>query len=228
MRSSHLRIVLAAFGAAALAFAGIFLVADLLGVEPKILTRDPYWAARVSPYYGYVSLVGSTLWLIGSLVALTTALTCRTVLGSRLRDRPMYRMLLAGGLLGSVMAVDDVLLFHDAGADFLRIPEVLFHVVYATGAVALLVFCRQAILRTPWVLLVASFACYAGSSLADGWRRPPMFVKQAEDVIKFSGIVLWAFYFPWVARMFARAEALGREPGAEVDATAAQESGDPA
>jgi len=211
MRSSHLRIVLAAFGAATLAFAGIFLVADLLGVPPKILTRDPYWAAKVPPYFGYVSLVGSTLWLAGSLVAVTTALACRAVLGERLRDRPMSRMLLAGGLLGAVMAVDDVLLFHDAGADFLRIPEVLFHVVYGAGAAALLIGCRRAVLRTPWVLLVASFACYAGSSLADGWRRPPMFVKQAEDVIKFSGIVLWAFYFPWVARMFARAEALADE-----------------
>ena len=207
MQRSHLRIVLAALGAAALCFAGIFAIAEILGVPVKILTRDPYWAAKVPPYYGYLSLLCSTIWLIGGFATLAAALLFRILLGSRCAEASTYRIVLIGGLLGSFMALDDILLFHDAMADFVGFPEVVFHGVYALAAVYLIVSSRTALRSTPWILLFGALGCYAASSLMDAWRKPPVFVKQSEDVFKFCGVVLWACYFLYVAYDYARVAA---------------------
>lgn len=204
MARHQLRFVLAAAGAAVLVAAFAYLAAAALNVPPKILTRDPYLAAKVPPYYGWLSLVGSGLWLTGGLVPVATAQAVRTAAGRAQVDGGLYRLLLFGGLLGTAMAVDDLLLFHDAGADYLRIPEKLFHLTYGAAGLALLVGCRRALLRTPWVVLVAALAGFALSSGMDALRRPPDFLKQAEDVPKLAGITLWTAYFVHLSWLFAR------------------------
>lgn len=204
MGRHQLRFVLAAAGAAVLVAVFAYAASAALHVPPKVLTRDPYLAAKVPPYYGWLSLLGSGIWLAGGLVPVAVAQAVRTASGAARVDGELYRLLLFGGLLGTAMAVDDLLLFHDAGADYLRIPEKLFHLTYGAAGLALLVGCRRALARTPWVVLVAALGGFALSSGMDALRRPPDFLKQAEDVPKLAGIVLWTAYFLYAAAAFAQ------------------------
>ena len=59
------------------AFVGIYFAADYFGVSVQILTRDPYRAAGVPPHYAYISLLGSTIWLVAGAGTSTVSLFAR-------------------------------------------------------------------------------------------------------------------------------------------------------
>jgi len=195
---------LVAFFTAIIAAVAIYMAADILDVPVKILTRDPYRAAKVPPYFAYFSLLGSTIWLIVGSVTLTTGLIATKLLHSRLADDSIYRLVALGGIISLIMALDDILLFHDALADVLGIPEILFHLFYMIFIVFMLIYSQAVIRLTPWVILFSALACFALSSLIDLWMTLPKDLDQSEDVFKFCGIVLWAFYFLSVSWIFVK------------------------
>ncbi len=187
--------------------AGVLLAADYFGVSMKILTRDPYRAAGVPPYYAYASLLGSTLWLVSGAATVATAIVAHRALGARFSDGSTYRILVIGGALGLTMAVDDTLLFHDAFADKVGIPEILFHVFYAASLVALFGVSRAVMAGTPWLLLLGAVGGFAISSVIDNvvFTLDPA-VRESEDVFKLCAIVLWALYFGQVCWDFVGSE----------------------
>ncbi len=203
----------AAFSAAILAAGVIHVAANILDVPIKILTRDPYRAAEVPPYFAYFSLLGSTIWLIASAATLTTGVVAAKLLRCRLSDTSPYRIIVLGGVIGSIMALDDILLFHDAVAEVVGIPEVLFHVFYFLFLVSMILYSREVLRRTPWAIFFAALACFGLSSvidLIDLWRSLPEALRQSEDVFKFCAIVLWAFYFVYVSWAFVEDRNAGR------------------
>ena len=97
-----------------------------------------------------------------------------------------------------MMAVDDILLFHDALADWVGIPEFLFHGFYLLCFLFLIGAARGLLLRTPWILFFASLACFGVSSLIDEFISSSGRLNESEDVFKFSAILFWAIYFAQV------------------------------
>lgn len=195
----YLFLYVAAFSAAIISAGMAYWSADILGVSVKILTRDPYRAARVPPYFAYFSLVTSSIWLIAGTTTLTTALIARKALGCRISDVSAYRMILLGGIIGTIMALDDILLFHDAVADQLGIPELLFHLFYSLLLLSLIVHSRNLFKSTPWLIFVSSLACFALSSAIDLIRSSSEIVSESEDVFKLCAVILWASYFLYVS-----------------------------
>jgi hypothetical protein len=183
---------------AGIASAGIYFAADYLGVSVKILTRDPYRAAQVPPYYAYVSLLGSTIWLIAGVATLSVGLFAKRVLNARLSDESTYRIIVIGGATGVVMAVDDILLFHDAIADTVGIPELLFHGFYLLCFLFLIGAARGLLLQTPWILFFSALACFGVSSVIDEFTSSDGLVDESEDVFKIIAILFWAIYFSQV------------------------------
>jgi hypothetical protein len=194
-----------AFAAAAIAASALYLSANTLDVEVKLLTRDPYRAAEVPPYYGFFSLLGSSIWLFASTATVTTAVVARKRFGCRLSDPSTYRIVALGGIFGLILAFDDILLFHDEFVDVVGIPELLVHVMYLLLGLFFITYGARVLRRTPWPILFAAFGCLGISSFIDlvgesiAW---PAAINQSEDVFKFSAIVLWAFYCLATARQF--------------------------
>lgn len=180
--------------------AGVFYIADRLDVSVKILTRDPYRAARVPPYYAYISLLGSTVWLMSAASTLAVGLFAFRVLNARMSDDSTFRIIVIGGVTALMMAVDDILLFHDAVADAIGLPELLFHGVYLLCFLLIIATAKGLLFRTPWILFFASLACYGASSFIDEFMSPAdlTFLDESEDVFKFCGILFWATYFAQV------------------------------
>jgi hypothetical protein len=204
MMKTYRSLYLAAFSATIIAAGTIYLAADILDVPVKILTRDPYRAAKVPPYFAYFSLLGSTVWLIAGTATLMTGIISRKILRCRLSDVSSYRIIVLGGIIGLVMALDDILLFHDAFADALGIPEILFHLFYFIFIASMIIYSRDVFRLTPWIILFIALACFGLSSVIDFWPSPPKVLNQSEDVFKFCAIVLWAFYFLHVSWAFVK------------------------
>ncbi len=226
---THRLLYAAAFSSALLAAGAMYAAAELLDVPVKVLTRDPYRAAEVPPYFAYFSLLGSTIWLIAGTATLTTAVVAARVLGCRLRDAGPYRLVLLGGMIGLLMALDDILLFHDAVARAIGIPEILFLLFYILAIGAMILYSRAEILSTPWIVLLAALACFGLSGLIDLWRSLPASLSQSEDVFKICAVILWAFYFlylSWstVTAVPSRAPDQGRDSNLRRSSTALEPS----
>ena len=101
----------------------VFFAADTLGVFVRILTRDPYSSAGVPPYYAYISLLGSAVWLVSGSSTLAVILFAGRTFGARMSDDSAFRIVVIGGATALVMAVDDILLFHDVFAAAIGLPE---------------------------------------------------------------------------------------------------------
>ncbi len=190
-----------AFSTAALGAGAIYVTASILEVPIKILTRDPYRAMEAPAYSGYFSLLGSAIWLIASTATLTTGIVARAVWRCRFSDTGSYRLVILGGGISLFMALDDILLFHDAFARSVGMPELSFHLLYATSIIAMIVYCRDCFRSTAWPILFAALACFGLSSTVDLWSPASETLNQSEDVFKFSAIILWASYFLHVSRV---------------------------
>lgn len=202
----HMKIHLFALIATMATVAITIGVAAHLDISVKILTRDPYRAAQVPPYFAYASLLGSTIWLIGGTTALTSALVCRCVFNCRLKKPGLYQLVLPGGVIGLFMGIDDILLLHDAWADATHFPEIIFHIVYS-GAIGLMIlYGRKMIPSTPWLLLAGALAGYGLSSIVDNMPIFPETIHEAEDIFKLCGIVLWSCYFVVISRQLVQVE----------------------
>jgi hypothetical protein len=197
---------------AVIASAGIYFAADSLGINVQILTRDPYRAAKVPPYYAYVSLLGSTIWLAAGAGTLTVSLFAKRALYARMSDDSTYRIIVIGGATGVMMAVDDILLFHDAIADWVGIPELLFHGFYLLCFLYLIGAARGLLLRTPWILFFASLAFFGVSSVIDEFVSSKGRLNESEDVFKFSAILFWAIYFAQVCWDYIGSKSTVAEP----------------
>jgi hypothetical protein len=141
--------------------------------------------------------------LITGAATLMTGIIAWKLLRCRLSDVSTYRIIVLGGIIGLVMALDDILLFHDAFARAVGIPEILFHLFYFIFIVSMILYSRDVIRLTPWIILFTALACFGLSSVIDRWP-PNKVLHQSEDVFKFCAIVLWAFYFLHVSWAFVK------------------------
>lgn len=181
--------LLAAAGAGILLLvAGVYALSAYQGVEPWMLTGDPTALTDSRWWLGFLSNLGIMLWsAAAAMCALGTVLVHRSGWGGR-----STLFLLASTALCLALAVDDAFLLHEEVLPaHLGIPEKAVYAAYAVAALAYVGLFWRTLLRTDYVVLLVSLACYATSIAIDLFTYN-MFV---EDGFKFAGIVFWVLYF---------------------------------
>jgi hypothetical protein len=164
-------------------------------MRPHVLLRDPNALASQPAYYGLVSTLGAALWLVaGACALLAWAATAAN-------GAAVGKVLLFGGALTVVIALDDLLMLHDGVFPKLGVPEFVVFAVYGALAATFLLRLAPVVLSTDWLLLAAGVAAFAASVFTDLFVSSRMISTWTgqlilEDVIfKLSGILFWSLYF---------------------------------
>ena len=181
-----------ATGGAALAAAFIFQPF----VDPRLLFLDPVAAASAADvcchaYYGMASTLGIMVWSACAGVCLLAALVLNS-LGHGLRD---IAFPLSAGLLTGWLALDDALLFHEAIAPHLGIPQTAVLALYLALTGGYLAGARRG-LSAGWLPMLgfALLALGASVGLDVVLHSTDSMVTALEDGAKLIGIVAWAVF----------------------------------
>ena len=210
-----LRVAALLYGAAALVLAVLIAFAAVHEVTARELARDPLSLAAEPPYLGALSQFGILAWTVGAAACLVAVLVLR---GSR--DRETTSFFLAGGLLTTALALDDLFQVHENASQLPSLSEPLVLAAYPLVVLGfLIVFRRARALRLVRPLLVASLLLL-GLSLGLDRVDEDMLPGHAfwEDGAKFLGIAGWAATFTTAAAAYLRPAdtppAPRRRPGA--------------
>src|SRR5690606_11945290 len=123
-------------------------------------TRDPVTALDGAYYIGWLSNLGSVIWLVGASVCLFTAAV--------LSSGPWRPFLLHMGLLTAVMGMDDLFLLHDGVLpQALGVDEEWVMGAYALGLGSTLFLHRHRLRQTCLPLLGLAISFFALSIAVD-------------------------------------------------------------
>lgn len=165
-------------------------------VDPRLLFMDPVAAAeRAGPdcckaYYGLMSNLGVGAWTVAAAVSLFGA-ACALAAG---RTTSVLAGLVFGGLLSALMALDDVLMLHEAVLPRFGVAQTAVLAGYAM-LVAAYAFIQRGTLRTTLgAFLVVALAGFGASVGLDVFFEAEVSVRVAEDVAKFVGVASWGSF----------------------------------
>lgn len=154
--------------------------------------RDPWAAAEVAPYIGFLSQVGGFFWI-------STAAMC--VLSSHLislsgkRD-PRGSFLKWTGLFSLLLAIDETFSIHDYLFPFvLRISDHILLGGYGAFLLLLIAKNLEIIRNTSWKIFLLAILAFSGSLIIDTIHIESEARIFAEDGLKFLGITCWMTYF---------------------------------
>lgn len=178
--------------AAGIIFSGLWVaLAIALSIKKDVplsyLTLDSASISRSAIYYGLLSTIGLMIWAATAAVTLVGAAILHEV------NRPISRMLVAGGLLTIVMNFDDAFQIHTR-----MLPENAVMLTYVAYVSIFLFYFRNELLKTYFPLLGLALIGFAISSFIDLTIDFNSVTTFVEDVFKFTGIVLWFIYFSHV------------------------------
>lgn len=203
------------------------------GIAIAEFTRDPLGFTGIPVYTGSISNLGVLIWTASAAICFFTYGIRR----SAFRDNTTSTFLLTGGLVTTMLMLDDLFMLHEVVfPEELGIPEELVYLTYLLVVVGFLVRFRSLILQTNFLLLALACVGFGVSIGADEIARsvsiPGMYLF--EDGGKFFGIVNWAAYFIQVSARHIRAGERGSqrrpsvpETGASVPAGASDRSHTP-
>ena len=159
----------------------------------SFFSRDPIVTLNGHPLTGIQSTLGVLVWCVAAGICFFSGLVLQRALG----DRNLGSFLLCSGVISTVLALDDMFLFHeDLAFRYLGVSEKLVYLVYASLVFAWLIRFHKNILNTRYGLLFLAFVFFALSIAVDlllakwssDWR---IFL---EDGFKLLGIVTWSSY----------------------------------
>lgn len=186
-----------AITAAVMIYGGAMFAAYAYGVDPLLLIVDTADVANDIAYAGLFSNAGIFLWIAAGAVCLYASWDHANFPSER------RAMLLAGGLLTWLLAIDDLFRVHD-----LLLPQSLCYTVYASAALFLLVRFQSTIRRLDAPLFLFAGVCLAGSIGVDLLQNhlPLSYAASqvVEEGLKFLGVVAWSLF--WLS-------AVNRRPG---------------
>lgn len=166
-------------------------------VPIAFLLRDASQVAKYPFYIGLVSHLGVLLWSVAASISLFSATLAR--------DRGLARLLLTGGLLTAVLALDDLFTLHESVfPDYLGIGEKVVLGAEMLFAAAFLLGFVRVILRTDFLILGLAIAFFAGSELFDQDFLSQGLNYLLDDGLKLFGIVSWTTYFVRTSAQAAR------------------------
>jgi len=174
---------------------GAWLLHRATGISIRRLTADPAVVLRWHPLTGMLFHLGVLLWNAAAAICFF----CYSVAAGR-APRRHRTMLLAAGLLTTLLVLDDLFLFHERlFPKYLGLPEPLTCAGYAVLVLVYLWAFRREILQTDFLLLALALGCFGVSVICDQFfaDRPWGFL---EDGAKLLGIAWWCAYFARVGR----------------------------
>ncbi|MGB3391602.1 MAG: hypothetical protein WBA88_26915 [Pseudaminobacter sp.] len=173
-----------------LALVGILVLLDRkYGVDYWHLVRDPNAIAGQPAYYGFYSNLGILLWAAAASTALFAASCLRRSGSADRRIRPLF----LGGLFCAVACLDDFFMVHEHSY-LIGIPEIVTMAGYAAFLLAFVAAVLPIAHFTKWILLAASLACLALSTLVDMADLTISGAVLIEEAFKFFGIAFLAAY----------------------------------
>src|SRR5262245_42757217 len=195
------RLLLLIYGPAVVLIGLTLAFAEWKHLDAGVLTRDPAQVMDAVPYVGAFALLTMLIWGAAATVCLFTALLLWRA-GAPARER---NYLLCAGLLTTLLVADDALMIHEQVLPILLgISEKPTYAVYILLTIALFVWFRDVVRRTPVWLLCAALAWFAVSAIVD-LNNPVSLLPQYylwEDGPKLLGIVTWLGYFTIVCLTF--------------------------
>jgi hypothetical protein len=156
-------------------------------VSIAILVRDPAQTAHYPFYVGLFSYVGILLWCAAAAISFFAAAVGQV--------RSMAAYLLCGGLLTTMLGLDDLLVLHEEVLPQLGISEKVVLAVYGIAALAYFLGFIKVVFRTNIVALGLALVCFAGSELFDQGFLNQGLNFLLDDGLKLLGIAGWASYF---------------------------------
>ena len=196
----------------ALLLLGLALMArSMFQVPFESQFRDPAAILKAHPLTGFLSHLGVLGWWTGAAISLFAAAVLPP--GANLR-----RMLLTGGLLTAVLALDDMFMIHDDLAyRHLHLSQRHFLAAYLAATLLWLWSHRGQILASGPATLAIGLGCFSLSLIVDiflgAWPSPWRIFL--EDGFKILGIACWSGFLvrtAWRATWDARGYAAGVNP----------------
>lgn len=176
-------VILAAVAINAALLLAALLVAQILGLDAWIFYRDPSAAAGVGFYLGWISLLGSALWIGSGAATLFAGLLTR-----------QWDCTFLGGLT-LLLGLDDQLLIHEGVLRVVAIPEAAAMAAYAIAGLFWFFRLRRKKFGGTITFAAAGFLLALSASIDKVGDLLPTTVSAvgiSEDVVKELGIFLWA------------------------------------
>ena len=158
-------------------------------------SRDPIQVLEGKPYVGAISNVGILLWSASASILFFSA-----ILGTILNiPKRLVQFLVYGGVLTSLMLMDDMFLFHDViFPEYLNISQNFFYISYGIILIIYLYLYKSVLLTTDYILLLAAFGLFAASVAVDEFVEHVVELRAEylfEDGFKLLGITSWFAFF---------------------------------
>lgn len=172
------------------------------------LSEDPVQTLQGPKYLGLLVHINIAIMCFASAILLFASKI------SSASEKPAIhtRFLFFAGLFSLLLVCDDFFMFHDwVFRDIIPIEENVIFGFYALSALVFLVYFRNVILKTDYILLLAGVGFMGISVLTDiavvndfSWKYKAML----EDGSKFFGMVSWVAYFIKTSWDFIRTDDL--------------------
>jgi hypothetical protein len=187
-RSRILRCILFAGIPAAIFYVLCVVALYLKGFKIMEIIRDPAQQAAQSSFLGFISNVGTWLWVSSTAVCFFGI--ANGGFSSQRKDR---ELLVLAGLFSLTLAVDDFFMIHDR-----YIHQYICYTGYALIAIALLVRHFRRIIEIDGFAFILAGALLALSIFSDVAQMliplPYVLVQLFEEGFKFVGAATWLFF----------------------------------
>lgn len=161
------------------------------GIAYGDLTRDPNAIHNAPKYIGLLSQTGMIFWFGTAGILLFAA----AMIGTKGLSNKMFYFLGNALLLTIFLGIDDMFMLHDELAHR-GIKEEFFYSFYAVWLLTTLIYFRRKIEKTLYLLILAYGTVFALSIIIDKTIEEAYLL---EDMLKFIGIINWAFYWSTTA-----------------------------
>ncbi len=176
-------------------------------IEIPLMTRDTAAIAKLHPFAGALSVVGSIFWSAAVSVSLFSA-----VLVKQKQRHDIFRFLFCSALLSLYLLLDDTFQLHEEIAGrYLNIDEGVVFAVLGTAVAFYLLFFWRVIATTRWIFLLFALGFFAVSVAMDTILGPWLWRLRHwqyffEDGFKWLGIASWCSYHVTTAAQYVQKE----------------------
>lgn len=164
-----------------------FVLSKVYDVKPLYLVRDLHQICASSILVGFISNIGILFWC-------TTASICLFTAFSNLCLNKFKYFLITGGLLTTILLLDDFFLIHDR-----YVKEEIMYVFYFVSLIIICFKFRNILLKIDSKLLILSTVFFLLSLFFDITLQKLIFNYEfsqiGEELFKFLGIGFWANFW---------------------------------
>ena len=165
------------------------------GIEPHLVLRDLMQTCNHPIGVGMLSNLGILLWAAAAAISFFASFS------GLVRQRSLRLLLLVGGILSTLLCLDDLFLLHDR---HVLGHEGSYYILYAVLVLFILVRFRKLILQADGLAFLAAALFLGLSVLSDIFQEsfPVDYatVQLFEEGFKFIGIACWLAFW-WQASL---------------------------